>query len=189
MVQFRFIRKNLIWSALILGLTFVAQLATAAPLTVDTKIGEALLGNSGDGTETQALAGILNVNVNTLLLDAKVTSPSAGQDDNGNWFIDVSPSTPGYFLLKFGIGGLSDITADTFFFSNIGELTKLVFTADQVQGIIEGCRNCNIGRLSHYTSFSPSAVPLPSGLALLATAVGLFGLIGWKRRDSARVAV
>lgn len=101
----------------------------------------------------------------------------------GGWYIDVAPAEPGYFLIKFGTGGTS-ATADTFFFENVADLGKLVWTNDQVQFLSGGdCRTgndqaCNIGRLSHYVGFGGNevqvaAVPEPAtfalaGLALLA---------------------
>ena len=151
-----------------------------AQFTVDTKIGEALLASSGDATEKQALADILGVDPDTLILVDKNDAPAAQQNvpNTDEWFLDVDPDTPSWFLLKFGIGGLS-VTADTFFFSNIAELTKLVWSNSQVQNITGDCGTdqCNIERLSHYTTF----VPLPAAAWLLLTALGaLFGVRRWR---------
>lgn len=175
-------KKILTGACAVFGLVMLVFSQPAAALTVDTKIGEALLGNSGDATEAQALADILGIDVNTLSLVEKNNAPAAVLD-GGNWVIDVNPDQPSYFLLKFGIGGLS-VTADTFFFANIAELTKLVFTDSQVQGITgaTGCNNCNIGRLSHYTDFNATVVPLPAALPLFAGGLGLMGLFGWRRK-------
>ena len=164
-------------ACLSLGGWLASTQVEAATYTVDTKIGEALLGNSGTATEASALASILGVDVSTLALIESNTSPAAALDDAGNWFLDVNPDTPGWFMLKFGIGGTS-ATADHFFFQNIAELTKLVWTDSLVQGLTGGCNNCNIERLSHYNTYNPTAIPLPGGLLLFLTGLGGVGFMG-----------
>jgi len=161
-------------------------------LVLDTKIGEANLANSGDATELNALKSILglDLNANNLILDYRLNQGDMGfnvaaDSIAGQWFIDVTPDTPGYFLLKFGDGGTA-ATADTFFFENIGELTKLVFSNEQVQFLSGGdcgAKNtsaCNIGRLSHYTLFDtptpPPTLLIPEPGILLLLGLGLFGL-------------
>lgn len=108
----------------------------------------------------------------------------------GQWVIDIAPAKSGYFLLKFGIGG-TKATADTFFFQNIGDLTQLVFSNEQVQFLTGGqcAKNiyaCNIGRLSHVSGFSDRrpavVVPEPAGLLLMG--VGLIALAFGRRRAS-----
>jgi len=88
----------------------------ATALTVDVKLGEELLGNSGDAAEAQALADILGVDVNTLTLVEKNEAPVA-VFDSGNWVIDVNPDEPSYFVLKFGIGGINPAPAANILFS------------------------------------------------------------------------
>lgn len=133
-----------------------------ASYTLDTKIGEQLLTNSGAATELAAMeAAAGNSN---LALDFKSDTIHAFHNGTSTeWYLDVAPATPGYFLLKFGTGD-TNATANTFFFQNIGELTKLVWSDSQVQFLTGGdCGEkgakkgnddeCNIGRLSHYVGY------------------------------------
>lgn len=192
-------KLSAIVGAAVLGLSLFSTGAYAYIL--DTKIGEANLGNSGDTTEKNALASILSIDPDTLTLDLKLDNNDPGFNVtadvvSGQWFIDVDPSEPGYFILKFGIGG-TGATADTFFFENIGEMTKLVFSNAQVQNLSGGncgaanTNACNIGRLSHYDIFNGDgggggggggSIPEPASLLLMGA--GLLGLGLTRRRKS-----
>jgi len=144
-----------------------APAAIATPVAVDLKIGEAMLANSSDASELAFLRSFTGIG--NLVLSSKFNV-----DKNGTakpvtglasaWVLS-DLAQPGYFALKFGIGGL-DASANTFFFQNIGDLTQLVWTNDQVQYLSGGAwadnqDKCNIGRLSHYTT-TPTA-PVKTG--------------------------
>lgn len=173
------------------GLALYGASAHAA-FTLDLKIGEALLGNSGDATELAAIEAATGNNslVQDFKLDFDLGDAILNPGTLDQWVLDVAPNTPGYFLLKFGIGG-TGATADTFFFQNIGELTKLVFSNADVQFLSGGnCgannnNACNIGRLSHYSGFSGNGVvPEPGTIALLG--LGILGFAASRRRKQAQ---
>ncbi|WP_420473551.1 PEP-CTERM sorting domain-containing protein [Noviherbaspirillum sp. ST9] len=166
------------------GLVLSVASLPAAAYTLDVKIGQTLSGNSGDATELAAIEAITGQD---LELDSKVDISTAAQNPGtlDQWFIDVAPDTPGFFAVKFGIGGLN-VAADTFFFQNIAELTKLVFSDAQVLGItgMSGCRNCNIERISHYTTFSGGETHVPEPLPLTLLGIGMAGM--WLSRRQRR---
>lgn len=173
------------------GLALYGASAQAA-FTLDLKIGEKLLGNSGDATELAAIEEITGNSalVQDFKLDFDLGDAILNPGTLDQWVLDVAPNTPGYFILKFGIGG-TGATADTFFFQNMGELTKLVFSNADVQFLSGGnCgannnNACNIGRLSHYSGFNGNGVvPEPGTIALLG--LGILGFAASRRRKQAQ---
>lgn len=176
--------------------------AHAIPFTLDTLIGQATI-SSGDATELAKMEEFVSLFLGTpttLIQDVKVnTSTStitavANTGAAGEWYLDVAPATPGVFLLKFGVGNLG--LADHYFFQNIGELDKLVFSNAQVNFLTGNGinNNLNIGRLSHYVTYDgvtppctvncgPSQIPEPASLLLMSA--GLIGFGFARRRKSA----
>jgi hypothetical protein len=151
--------------------------AQAATFTVDTLIGAIDSANSGQAYEQAQLE--LACSCTVTLLSNVSSGFTVQQDDAGNNFLDVAPSTPGYFLLKFGAPAGS---IDMFFFQNIAELTKLVWTNSQLTGA--GLPADHVQSISHYaitssTSNTPS-VPEPGTLALLGS--GLISMAAFGRR-------
>ena len=108
--------------------------------------------------------------------------PIIAGNDTGEFYIDVTPDEPGWFILKFGGGGL--VGDDTFFFENIHDLTKLAWLVP-AQVTAEAWGDCVVGdeldqcRLSHVTT----VVPVPAAGWLMIAGIG--GLAALRRRKRA----
>jgi len=155
-----------------------ATLLEDYPWEADALLGSATLKNSGERTQRQALADLLRFDLDRVALDYKGESPLVQSDGSGGWYIDidaeilVDTGLPQFFLLKFGIGGLSGVD-NTYFFMNGGDLTRLEWSNEDVDGI-------SYERLGSFAILhDPPPLPEPATLALVG--LGLAGL-GFSRR-------
>jgi hypothetical protein len=199
---------GLFFSALALGMAGAADAGVYPNYPLDELLVSDRLPNSGKDTETQYLQNWLDAIANPsdslygtkVAFDYKLNQGDAGfnvsPNDLTSWYINVAPEQPGFFALKFGVPGNSAFSAlpDTFYFLNIADLTKLVFSNAQVNYYTGGgaCpfgtqgNPCNIGKLSHYTIYAkdssepPASVPEPMTLALFG--LGLAGIGAVRRK-------
>lgn len=195
-------KKEKFFSGVLAAVVSVALLIPAAHGTLlyslDNQIGEATI-VSGDATELAKMEEFVSAwlgTPTTLTQELKLNggdTPDLGfnvqSNGDGTWYINVAPDQPGYFLLKFGTGNTG--LPDHYFFQNIGELDKLVFSNEQVNFLSGGSdiKGTNIGKLSHYTTYNgeggnpPSRIPEPASLLLMSA--GLVGFGFARRRRSA----
>lgn len=139
--------------------------AHAVTYTVDTLIGAIDSNSSGQSYEEQQLEAACSCDV-TLQTNVNLSNLGVFNDDAGNNYIDIAPNTPGYFLLKFGNG---NNPTDMFFFLNIGELDKLVWTDAQLGEA--GLSERHYDSISHYAITSSGNVPEPTSFLLLGAGV------------------
>lgn len=151
--------------------------AHAIAYTPDTLLGAIDSANSGQAYEESWLESFIGGGANITLL-SNVNTNTFLTDDNGSHYIDMAPSTPGYFILKFGTGNSGN---DMFFFQNIAELTKLVWTDTQLTSA--GLPANHLLSISHYAVTSSTSVPEPSTLMLFG--LGLVGVGFFSRRRTA----
>lgn len=172
--------------------TLALGLSSAHAYVIDTKLGSRDLANSGDATELAAIEQISGNYSLTQLgkLDGNAIDLERNPTTTNQFFIDVGPVQPLYFLLKFGTGNTG--ADNTYFFQNVADFTKLVFSNNQISNLFgNDCgitsNSCNTGRLSHVSIYgstdgggSGSSVPEPATIALIG--LGVLGFAAARRK-------
>lgn len=154
--------------AALVSAVFCVPVANAGTYTLDTFLGSSDLGNSSDAAELAEMetqAGVFD-----LTLDFKIDVFDVLSNGGTEWYIDVAPLEPGYFMLKFGTGNTG--FDNHYFFQNIGELDKLVWSGTDVNGLS--------GKLSHYNGFT-APIPEPETYAMFLAGLGLMGFMARRR--------
>jgi hypothetical protein len=159
-------------AAYLIGATDVGNL--------DTVVGAVDSANSGGATEEALLETACGCSV-TLLGNVEIfTEVTVGADH----YIDVNPSTPEYYVLKFGTGNTGN---DMFFMLNEEFLRYLAWSDADL--IANGLPANHVQSLSHYAITTSGGGggggggPEPATLALVGLALAAAGVAG-KRKQS-----
>ena len=181
--------KTILTAAVVAGGFIFGSAASAATYTPDDLLCQATLANSGESEELALIAGCAGGDVSDYKLDYKLEGSDLAnldKDDAGNWFYDVDPDEPGYFILKFGNANGQDPWKTHYVFQNLYELTKLVFTNAQIDGALTQCIDNYIDcKLSHISVVNgPTPIPLPAGGLLLLTALAGAGAVARRRKTA-----
>jgi hypothetical protein len=148
----KFINLSML-KAILLAVVLAASTGPALAITINgTEVGsiDTLMSainstSSGQAYEEEQLeAAILahtGATVDVTLVQNININDAGLQSEGGNNYINVSPNTPGFYLLKFGGNGI-----DMFFFENESLLQFLVWSDSQI-----GASGTNVNSISHYT--------------------------------------
>jgi hypothetical protein len=146
----------------------------------DNLVAKTTLSNNGQATETNWVSSQISGEAVFL----------GKFDDNFDWlstgddYAHLLPTTPLYFLVKLGMGGLSGDTH--LLFDNQADLEYAVFnlsTLAQGNSTSSPGKHMNIGRVSHISMFNSAAsVPEPGLIGLLG--LGLIAIGAQRRRRS-----
>lgn len=187
----KFLNKTLAALALGAGAMVPAHavlVGTTEVGSLDTYLGACAAGSSSDALE---LACITTLSGSTATLVEKVDAVNFTLLSDGTLrAIDVSPDSPGFYLLKFGAPGQGAI--DSFVFQNLANLNWLAWnmTSIPTQYTIQGLSHyvTTSGTTSTSTTGTPGStgVPEPGTGALALLGLGLLGAgFGMRRKQSA----
>lgn len=185
--------------AAVCGVTLALGLSTAQAFQIDTLIKAVDMPKSGLAFELAALkAYSMDPSLQFIARFDQEDgfSVALNEDKAGEFVIDASNFAASHFVLKFGDGGVAASIPDTYFFKNIGEAGKPVFTSSHVNDLFS-CQttkaNCDFGRLSHFTLYGAqdgkvqsAAAPEPATLALVC--LGILGFAASRRKARSKQA-
>ncbi|KGJ96664.1 PEP-CTERM sorting domain-containing protein [Colwellia psychrerythraea] len=148
---------------------------------VDEFIASTTLANSGDNAELSWVRDILQDQ--SITLDEKYNS--SGSDwslvtNEADVYSTALINTPGYFLLKFGVGQTG--VNSHFLFKNVGDMAFGVIDFS-LAGIVPNGKKFTIDRISHVDEFTatPPQTSIPEPMTISLFALGVLGLARRKR--------
>jgi len=150
--------------------------------SIDTLIAQTTLGNSGSGTESGWIEGVLGTTIDNYTQTQVTASDWQKVDDAplGTFAFELG-SPLDFYLIK--IGNNSGASSTHFLFQNIGDLNWAVVNLGLMGFNTKNIEN--IGKFSHIGSGPATSVPEPASLGLLG--MGLVGVaVGARRRKRAR---
>lgn len=197
------------------AVALMAGSAQAATYSPDTFLGADNVSPSNPSEEVDALAAILGLPSDNFEFTEKYFASDDSEtpvfdlmrDDVGNWYVNVDPNEPGYFVLKIGSG--VELPYSHYFYANDGaadEVSLLVWSNDFSVCSGEGFAStvdCASevayfdafmwdsyletgtlgGALSHITLIDGDTTPIPLPAAGWLLLGGLGGLAAMRRRN------